>query len=429
MNTRFYNAKVLCLDDDFSIIEGELHTNDDKISYIGGAFSGGFGSPENGQSKFDEEIDVKGNLIMPGLKNAHTHSAMTFLRSYSDDLPLKEWLFDKIFPMEAKIGYDHVYEFTKLALLEYIASGTTAVFDMYFHPFASAHAAREYGFRYAVCGAVSGDDVSALQNLHTQLNSMDPLVSYQLGFHAEYTTPLHSLKEIAALAKQKKLPVYTHNSETKREVSDCLERYGKTPTALFAELGIYDYGGGGFHCVHLTKGDIEMMKRRDVYAVINPCSNLKLASGICPVSVYDKIGLKFAIGTDGPASNNALSLWREMFLLSTLQKHLCENAAAMPATTALMAATKSSALAIGLKNCDCLAVGKQADLIIIDLNKPNMQPLNNIVNNLVYSGSDSNVLLTMIAGRKLYHNGEFFVGESPEILYEKVNTMIKSIDN
>ncbi|MDR1754004.1 MAG: amidohydrolase [Eubacterium sp.] len=422
MKTRFFNAKILCLDKNFEIIEGELHTNKDKISYIGPG-------SDDPNSKFDEQIDTKGNLLMPGLKNAHTHSAMTFLRSYADDLPLKEWLFEKIFPMEHKIENDpeYVYQFTKLALLEYISSGTTSVFDMYYHPFASARAAKEYGFRYVFCGAVAGDDVSKLSDLYDSLNSFDPLVSFLLGFHAEYTTPKKSLKEISELANSKRLPVYTHNSETKNEVAGCIERYGKTPTALFEEIGLYNYGGGGFHSVHLTDEDIKIFKSRGVYAIVNPCSNLKLASGICPAKKLYQNGVNLAVGTDGASSNNALSLWREIYLLSTLQKYLFEDAAAMPAPTALQIAVRGSANAMLLSNCDCLAPGKQADLIMIDLNKPNMQPVNNTINNLVYSGTDSNVMLTMIAGKKLYHNGEFFVGEDPEKLYEKVNSLIKNL--
>ncbi|MBQ7980804.1 MAG: amidohydrolase family protein, partial [Oscillospiraceae bacterium] len=254
MKIRFYNASVLTEAGE-DIFNGEVHTDGGKIVYVGA---------EKKEGQFDREINLGGNLIMPSFKNAHTHSAMTFLRSYADDLPLNDWLFKQVFPMEDKLTPDDVYELTKLAALEYFSGGTTAAFDMYFFPDSIAQAAIDCGLRLVLCGAVSGSDnqadydsaLSRLEDYHNRFNSLNPLVSFKMGFHAEYTTHISILKGIAELAKKYKQPLYTHNSETASEVQGCIERHGMTPTALMESLGMFEYGGGGFHCVHMTDEDL-----------------------------------------------------------------------------------------------------------------------------------------------------------------------------
>lgn len=408
------------------VIKGELWTDEDKIAFIG--------TPDDStllRACFEREIDLDGDLVMPSFKNAHTHSAMTFLRSYADDLPLQEWLFDKVFPMEDKLTGECVYWFTKLAILEYLTSGVTAAFDMYFKREDYVKACVESGFRSVMCGSVSGD-ISALARLeeeYEKFNGADPLISYMLGFHAEYTCDAELMKGIGRLAEKYKAPVAVHNSETKKEVDECIERYGKTPTELFDEYGIYNYGGAGFHCVHMSDNSLEILKKRGVWAVTCPGSNTKLASGIAPVVKMQKMGINIALGTDGAASNNCLDMFREMFLMTGLQKLALNDAAACPADTVLKAATSGSALAMGLSDCGVLAVGKQADIVVIDLSQPNMQPINSVMNNIVYSGSKSNVRLTMCAGKILYENGGFFIGESPEKIYRRVNEITQRLKN
>ena len=200
-----------------------------------------------------------------------------------------------------------------------------------------------------------------------------------------------------------------------------------TPTVLFDRLGLYDYGGGGFHCVYMSEEDLAIMQRRGLWAVTNPASNAKLASGIAPITRMMELGIPLAIGTDGPASNNALDMFREMYLTCVLQKLAQNDAAACDAGEVLKMATVGGAHAMGLTDCDVLAVGKQADMIVIDLMRPNMQPIHNIQKNLVYSGSKENVKLTMVAGKILYENGEFFIGEAPEKIYETAAGMIKEL--
>lgn len=421
MNIRFYNARILTMQDSCGIIRGELWVLGNRISYVG--------EGKETDQVWDREIDADGNLLLPGFKNAHTHSAMTFLRSYADDLPLLEWLDQQVFPMEAKLTGDDIYWLSKLAVMEYLTSGITANFDMYFHPEMVAKASVECGFRTVMVSGLN-NFASSLEELEADYqtyNNYHELISYCLGFHAEYTTGLELLKGIVALSEKYQAPVFTHNSETRAEVDGCLERWGKTPTALMESLDMFRHGGGGFHCVHMTQEDLEIFRDRNLWAVTNPGSNTKLASGIAPIEEMLNMGISVAIGTDGPASNNCLDMFREMFLVTGLAKLKGQDASAVGADQVLKMAACSGARAMGLTDCDTLEAGKLADLIMIDLHQPNMQPLNNIVKNLVYSGSKQNVKMTMVNGRVLYENGAFDIGVEAEEVYRKANEIIDSI--
>ncbi|MDE6506692.1 MAG: amidohydrolase [Eubacterium sp.] len=416
---RFYNGKVLSLKNGMNITNDEVWVDGSKIVFIGKNFDG----------KADREIDLKGNLLMPSFKNAHTHSAMTFARSLADDLPLQPWLYDMIFPMEAKLTGEDIYHLSKLAFLEYLTSGITACFDMYYFPEDMARASVDFGFRTVMtCGLNNfKESIESLEEYYNKFNSYDELISYKLGFHAEYTTSKELMTGIAGLSEKYKAPVFMHSSETENEVKECVQRYGKTPTALFDELGLFNYGGGAYHSVWVDDNDLEIYKKRGVYAVINPGSNSKLASGIAPVSKMMDKGILLAIGTDGPSSNNALDMFREMYLLAATQKLNDRNAASTDANKILEMATVGGAKCMGLDDCDTIDVGKTADLIVIDLNRPNMQPINNITKNIVYSGSKENVKLTMINGRILYENGEFVDTDVEKIYYnaQKITDRIK----
>jgi len=421
MNTRIYNARILTMETGVEIFKGEIRIKGNRIAYVGNE------DPRSAAEEiWDEEIDAEENLLMPGFKNAHTHSAMTFLRSYADDMPLSDWLTKQIFPMEAKLTPDDIYHLTKLAILEYLTSGITASFDMYLTPDTIAKAARDCGFRMVMTGGMNNfsQSIEELEEWYLKHNEPGDLVSFQLGFHAEYTNSLANLEAVAKLADKYQAPVYTHNSETENEVKGCIDRYGVTPTALFHRLGIYAYGGGGYHCVHFTEEDMDIFAKDHVSVVTNPASNMKLASGIAPISAMLKKGLNIAIGTDGPASNNCLDMFREMFLTTGLAKLREKDASAVPADEVLKMATVGGAKAMILPDCDTLSAGKCADLIMIDLRQPNMRPINNITKNIVYSGSKSNVKMTIINGRILYRDGKFSVGTDPEEIYAKANAII-----
>ena len=226
---------------------------------------------------------------------------------------------------------------------------------------------------------------------------------------------------------QYKAPFYSHMSETRLETQECLSRYGMMPPAFFDSLGMFDFGGGAYHAVYFTEEDMDLFAKKGLHIVTNPGSNTKLASGVAPVGRFLEKGINVAIGTDGPSSNNCLDMFREMFLVTGLAKLLQKDAAAMDAHEVLKMATVNGARAMGLADADILAEGKLADLIMIDLHQPNMQPLNNITKNIVYSGSKQNVKLTMINGKILYENGEFSNGVDAEKIYAKANEIIRRL--
>lgn len=418
---RFYNGRVLSFTNGTEITNDEVWTDGGSICYVG--------PQKAAMPQFEREIALKGDLLLPGFKNAHTHSAMTFLRSMADDMPLDRWLNEQVFPREAKLSPDMLYVMTKLAIMEYLSSGITSSFDMYFHNDAYVKANIDAGFRTVICGALNNfdRDITALEREYLHFNNCHELISYRLGFHAEYTTSLERMEYVASLTQKYKSPMFVHSSETKGEVQGCIERHGVTPTVLFDKLGMYDYGGGGFHCVYMSDEDIDIFKRRKLCVVLNPASNLKLASGIAPVTRFLSEGIDLAIGTDGAASNNALDFFREMYLVTALAKCRESDASVCDANKVLEMACVGGAKAMGLIDCDCIAAGKKADMTVINLHRPNMHPLNNISKNIVYAGSKENVRLTMVNGKILYENGEFFIGEDAGKLYAEADKISEAV--
>ena len=416
---RFFNGKTLRFAPELRLTEDEVWVEGGRIAYCG--------PPRADAPAFERQIDLKGDLLMPGFKNAHTHTAMTFLRSYADELPLDRWLSEQVWPNEAKLTDEAVYLFTMLGVMEYLSSGVTACFDMYVHNDAFTAACIKAGFRAVICSGLNNfdRDVEQTERDFLKYNALHELISFRLGIHAEYTTSPERMRYAAALAEKYQAPCFTHLCETKAEVEGCLARYGKTPPQLLDELGFFRCGGGGYHCVHMSGEDIALFAEKGLWAVSCPGSNLKLASGVAPIERMRKAGVKLAIGTDGAASNNALDMFREMYLVTALQKLREEDASACPAAEVLRMACVGGAGAMGLADCDDIAPGKKADLIVIDLRRPNMQPIHHIPNNLVYSGSKENVRLTMVNGKILYENGEFFVGEEPERIYAAADAFVR----
>lgn len=428
MRIRLYDAKVLTMAQNAEWFDGEVWIQDNFIEkVIKGKYN-------DSTEKFDQQIDCMGNLLMPGFKNCHAHGPMTFLRSFADDLPLQQWLNTMIFPAEAKLKDDDIYTLMQLAVLEYIKSGITTSFEMYFYPEMIAKACIDMGYRVVISGTVFGDEagvdeaVAILEKDYKTFHQCHSLVDYRLGFHSEYSCCRKLLEAIADLSKCYNAPVYMHNSETELEVQECIKRHGMTPIQLMDEVGLFEHGGAGHHLLYTNEKDQDIMKEKGLYVVTNPSSNLKLASGIAPVKEYMEKGIPIAIGTDGPASNNSLNFFKEMYLTATLQKVKYKDAAAVKPEQVLRMATVNGAHMLGLYDCDCIAEGKQADLILIDLLKPNMQPLNHLINNIVYSGSNDNIIMTMIAGNILYANGRYCNNIYPLDIYEKANYIIRRIE-
>ncbi len=428
MRIRLHDAKILTMEPGREWFCGEVWVKDDIIENV---FEGKYVKEDE---IFDQQIDCMGNLLIPGFKNCHAHGPMTFLRSFADDLPLQEWLNTMIFPAEAKLLPDDIYTLMQLAILEYIKSGITTSFEMYFHPEMIAKACIDLGYRVVLSGTVFGDENqvdSALEVLNKDykvFHDCHSLVDYRLGFHSEYSCCKQLLEGIAELSHQYHAPVYMHNSETQKEVDECIHRHGKTPIQLMDEIGLLEYGGAGHHLVHTNARDKEILKEKGIYVVTNPSSNVKLASGIAPVKEYLELGIPVAIGTDGPASNNSLNFFKEMYLATTLQKVKYNDASALPPMEVLKMAIVNGAHLLGLTECDSIKNGNQADLVLIDLLKPNMQPINHLVNNLVYSGSIDNVIMTMIAGKVLYAGGKFSSHIQELDIYEKANYIIRRIE-
>lgn len=432
MNIRLYNARILTMEKNKPVFRGEVWVKNEKIAYIASQEElSGEWAKDLPRIAWDIEIDCKDNLLMPGFKNAHTHSAMTFLRSYADDVPLDKWLNEKVFPLEAKLSGEDIYHLTRLAILEYLTSGITSIFEMYLTPDTIAEACMDMGMRCVLTSGLNNfsSSIAQLEKEYLKWNKKNSLISYQLGFHAEYTCSKELIYNIAKLAHEYRAPVYTHLSETAKEVEACKARYGMTPVMFLDTMGVFEFGGGGFHCVHVTDSDMEVLRRRRMYVITNPASNLKLASGIAPIAQFERRKIPVAIGTDGPASNNCLDMFREMFLVAGLSRVREGDASSPDAMKVLRMATVQGARAMHLSKADVLAKGKLADIILIDLHQPNMQPIHNIPKNLVYSGSKSNVCMTMIGGKILYRNGEFNIGDSVENIYTRCDEIVRRLTN
>lgn len=422
MKTLFKNARILTMIDE-NIISGDLVVDGNIVAYIG-----------NDGSKygpFDRVIECNQNLIMPSFKSAHAHSAMVFLRSNSDDVSLHDWLFDIVFPREEHLIPEDIYHLNKVAILEYLSSGISACFDQYFFPLTGYKAYQEMGFRAVLLGTFDPLKASVenlKKNYHYFNDIKDPIITYILGFHAEYTTDDEMLEQTKRAIEELKCPFYTHLCETKKEIDDCIKRHDTTPVQFLYDNGLFKYGGGGFHCVYLSEDEAKIFKDNNLYVVSCPCSNAKLASGIAPLTYYYNLGVNIALGTDGPASNNSLDMFKEMYLAATLQKLQNNDPKSIPAFDILKMATVNAARAMRLNNCDVLAVGKYADIIMIDLMKPSMQPINNIVTNLVYAGSKDIIKLTMVNGQILFEDGKYNISDNISDIYAKAQEITARIE-
>lgn len=409
MKTLFKNARILKMNDE-PIFISSVVVIDNKIAYIGDDF--------NIYGPFDRIVECNENLLMPGFKNAHTHHPMSILRSFADDLPLHEWLFDKVFPIEKKLSEEDVYEFTKLSILECFSSGITACFEYYFHYYAMIKATEEMGMRTYMLLTPSLPE-EELERIHEDYSDSEELITTCFGLHSVYTPTDEFYQMAIRLVNKYKTPFYIHASETPLEVKECVELRNLTPVQFVESMGLFEYGGGIYHGVVLSEEDYSIINKHNLSVVTCPGSNTKLASGIADTCKMLENNVNIAIGTDGPASNNGLDMFKEMWLITGLQKLLHNDPSAMDAKEVLKMATVNGAKAMNLHNADIIEVGKFADLILIDLNKPSMRPIHNIEKNLVYSGSKDIVKLTMVNGKIVYEDGEFFVGEDVASIYKK----------
>ena len=395
-------------------MRGDVCVTEGKIVSVGGA-SSGFAA--------DKVIDCGGNLLMSGFCNAHTHAAMCLFRGVADDLPLDRWLFERIFPLEDHLTPEDVYWGTMLQIAEFVKNGITCMADMYFYPDSVYAAAKNADLCLALCGGANSsssyDVVKFIEEMYNKYSTISDRVRYFPGLHAEYTCEESLISAVADLAAETGAPTYIHLSETLKEVGECTVRHGGlTPPQYLHKLGFFDNGGLAAHCTYADKDDISLLAQSGVTPVINGGSNLKLASGIAPVFSMLQSGMHPALGTDGAASNNATSMFREMYLYSCLQKETMKDAAAVGAEDALAAATVNGYRALGFAG-GSIEPGMFADLVLVDLAQPNMHPLSDPKKNLVYSADASAVLMTVAGGKIVYEKGIYHIGESLDKIYRE----------
>jgi len=377
---------------------------------------------ENLNLKADEKIDGRGQkALLPGLVNCHTHAAMSLLRGFADDLPLKEWLQNKIWPVEAKLSEDDIFWGTKLACLEMIKSGTTAFNDMYFFPAASIQAAKEMGLR-AVIGLVVFDNSpnarpEAIEKNYRLLKpGLPDFITLAVAPHAIYTVSRQNLVWSKNFARREKLILHIHVSETSGEVAKSLKEYRQRPVEYLSSIGLLGENVVLAHSVYLSDREIGILSQSGGWPVNNPSSNLKLASGeIFPYRKYREKNIKITLGTDGAASNNSLDMFREMKTAALLQKNSAKNPVVFPAGEVLESATVNGARALKI-NAGKIEAGRLADFSLIDLNKIYFFPGYNFRSDLVYSASGDCVSDLVCNGKILMRDGKI-EGEG-EILKE-----------
>ena len=349
-------------------------------------------------------------LVLPGLVNCHGHTAMTLVRGLGGGLPLQRWLEEAIFPVEAKMRPEDVYAGTAWGVREMLAGGTTSVADMYDFPGDCARAFAEGGMKARVCrvglGFVPGRLNDCIEFTRSFNSSLAPhpssLVSADLCIHSEYLTDEAFCRGLAEANKELKRPLHVHVSETEKEHNECIARHGKTPIAYLAETGLLDHGGYAAHCVWCTDDDFRIMAEKGVSLIHNPTSNMKLGSGFARVPRAMELGVNVALGTDGCASNDNLDLFEEMHIASLIHKGLAKDPTVLSAWDVVDMATVNGAKALGLSDTGEIAVGKKADLCVVDLDKPHLTPCLDIPNLVVNSMHASDVAETWVDGKRVY---------------------------
>ena len=357
-----------------------------------------------------ETVSRPETALIPGLVNAHTHNPMTLLRGVADDLPLKVWLQQHIWPIEAAvIGPDFVADGITLAIAEMLRGGTTCVNENYFFPDVQAATYKRHGFRarvglpvidFPTAWAASDDEYfDKADEVHDQWRD-DALIATAFAPHAPYTVNDANFERVRMLADQLDIPVHLHLHETAQEVEQSLEKHGQRPIARLDRLGLVNERLIAIHMTQLTEAEMHLCAERGVSVVHCPESNLKLASGFCPACALERAGVNLAIGTDGCASNNDLDMFSETRTAALLAKAVAQDAAALDAFSALRAATLGGAKAIGFDDrVGSIEPGKEADLVCVDLSALETQPLHHVVSQLIYATGRQQVSDVWIAGR------------------------------
>ena len=423
-----------------ALLDADVIVDGGKITRIASRSEakGDGGVPKNARI-----IDASGCVVMPGFKNAHTHSPMVFFRSLADDLPLERWLNEVIFPYEAKLTPDDVYFGSLLAIMEYLKNGITACLDMYFFQDSVAKAFVQAGVRCVVNGSLTSnakspdydtqkeEDASYERILseNDRFSSLSPLISYAPGVHSSYTTSARLMKGVSRAVRKLQKGFYVHMNETAFEASTAFSKFGMYNVQYADSLGLFDYGGGIFHGVHMQDVELDIMKAKGVGVSLNPCSNAKLNSGVPDFERYARHGILTGLGTDGASSNNSLDIFKEMWTLQALNHIKFDNILAPKPYDIVKAATVGSAKLMKLDSSLYVEEGQNADLIMVDISDVNAAPFTDICKFLVYSANVSNIKMTMVAGKTLYHDGKYDIGFDKADVIKEVVTRLNRIRN
>lgn len=435
MGYEIENITVITWDDNkLKIIKNAtVETENDKISYVG------VKKNDTSKSSAKVKIDGRGKALIPGLVNAHTHIPMTLLRSYADDMNLQTWLFEHIFKIEDKLTDDDVYWGSQLGMMEMLSGGTTCFSDMYYFVDRIAEAAAEAGMRTLLSRGLTNDsdmdDYSddyrineAVETFKKWNGAENNRIRVAFAPHAIYTCAPKYIRAIRDIAEKYSAYIHVHLDETLKEHEDSLKQYGKTPTQHLYDIGLFDLPTIAAHCVHVTEQDMDLMQKKNVSFIHNPGSNLKLGSGIAPVSEALKKGINVALGTDGASSNNNLNMWEEMNLAALIHKGARLDPLAVRAEEAFKMATVNGAKALGFNTTGQIKEGFSADMVLLDLSKPHYYPEHNLVSNLAYAAQASDVETVFVDGKILYDKGEYKTLDKEKILYN-INRVCQRLFN
>ena len=365
-------------------------------------------------------FNAENQAVMPGLINLHNHVAMSLMRSLADDMPLMPWLQEKIWPYEAKLTGEDIYQGARLGIAEMLLGGTTTFVDMYWMTPRVADAVEELGARAVLTPTFISQydefERETLQLVERYHGRKDCRISVRIGPHAPYTCAPEAIKRAMKLCERYGMGVHVHLAETKSEVEIIRQKYGKTPVEYLEDLGVFRFPTLAAHCVQVTEHDMEILSRQGVAVAYNPQSNMKLASGVAPVTAMMRHGMTVGFGTDGPSSNNDLDMWEEMRTGSLLQKVATGDPCALPAYETLRMATAAAADAIGAGDrLGRIAEGMVADLILVDLHKPHLCPNNDLAADLAYCGKAADVETVIVDGVPLVENRQLVSADLNEI--------------
>lgn len=412
---------ITVIDDGFHVLsDAFVATEGDKISYVG---------TQRPAGEYGREYDGRGKLLMSGFINAHAHSPMTLMRGYGENLKLQDWLTGKIFPFEEHLDSNAVYWGTMLAVAESLQYGIVSTSDMYYFCDAMVRAVADSGTKANISRSLTnftGAPAKSMQSYRemkalyrSSHNAENGRIKIDLSLHAEYTSDPQTAGALAEYAKEiQDTVMHIHVSETAAEQMECIARHGMTPAAYLAEVGLFDVPALAAHCVYSTDEDLEIFRDKGVTVATNPISNMKLASGICDAARVLDRGIGLAIGTDSVASNNSLDFFEEMKVMAIGNKVSVSDPEVMTPRQVLAAATAGGAKAQRRDDCGSIRAGNRADIIVLDISVPNMHPVHDMINNLVYSCSGRSVVMTMVDGRVLYENGEFHTIDIEKTVYE-----------